>query len=193
MAIEAIPAQFNEKAKWREWAREQRKHLDVKTLSQRICLVLMQWPIFQNAQNILTYKAFNSEFDVSDLESLPIGNKKSFYITRTWMKSKCLTVHSTHSPLEKHTFGYLQPQATAKKIDPQIIDIALVPGLCFDIRGTRLGYGMGFYDRFLPNLRKDTLLVGITTKALIVETLPKDNFDVPMIYLVSEIDVRKTY
>ena len=192
MANEVIPTQFDSKAKWRNWAKEKRKNLAIKVLSQKICKVLMQWPIFQSAQHILTYRAFDSEFDISALESLPIANKKNFYITRTWIKSKNLTIHNVNTPLEKHSFGYWQPQVTAKKIDPQIIDIALIPGLCFDLLGTRLGYGMGFYDRFLTRLREDTLLVGITTENLVVKALPQDDFDVSMTQLVSEIDVRKT-
>ena len=179
------------KIQWRQWAKKQRKNLPIQSLSQKICKVLTQWPEFQDAKHILTYKAFNLEFDVSPLESLSVCGEKDFYITRTWSKSKNLTVHSVNAPLEKHTFGYWQPQATASPINLQTIDIALIPGLCFDLQGTRLGYGMGFYDRFLPSLRKDTLLLGITAEAFVVEVLPKDDFDVPITHLVSELTIRK--
>ena len=69
--------------------------------------------------------------------------------------------------------------------------MALVPGLCFDERGTRLGYGLGYYDRLLPLLRSDALIVGVTADALVVPELPKAPFDVPMTHLVTESGVRQ--
>ncbi len=183
-----LSVESNSKVEWREWAKEQRKRLPTEDLSQQICQVLIQWPIFQDAKHILTYRAFDSEFDLSPLESLSTAN---FYITRTWLKSKKLTVHSTNISMEKHPFGYQQPQFTAPQINPQIIDIALVPGLCFDHKGTRLGYGMGLYDRFLSNLDSKTYLVGVTAKALLLETLPKNKFDVPMTHLVNEAFIKQ--
>ncbi len=177
---------IDSKAEWRKWFKEKRKHLPTKVLSQKICKVIMKWPLFQEAKHILTYKAFDSEFDLSALESL---TDKKFYLTRTWMESRSLTVHSIDAPLERHPFGYWQPKALTPSIDPKVIDMALVPGLCFDQKGTRLGYGMGFYDRFLLSLNENADLVGITAQELLVEVLPKDKFDLPMTYLVNETEI----
>ena len=180
--------QFTNKSDWRKWALKQRSLLPIKALSQQISKTLMEWPTLLEAEHILSYRAFGSEFDISTLE---LSNNKSFYLTRTWGRSQNLTVHSANSPLEKHSFGYWQPKSNVPKIDPKLIDIALIPGLCFDLKGTRLGYGMGFYDRFLPSLREDTLLIGITTEVLLVASLPKDTFDVPMTHLITEKEILK--
>lgn len=177
------------KTEWRQWAKEQRGNLPTEYLSQQICKRLTEWSLFQTAKHILTYRAFSSEFDLSALEII-LGSRQNFYITRTWQKSKYLTVHSVNCTLEKHSFGYWQPRANVPKIDPQIIDLALIPGLCFDQQGTRLGYGTGLYDRFLLELRRDTLLVGVTANTLLVSNLPKSDFDIPMTHCANELLVK---
>ena len=64
----------------------------------------------------------------------------------------------------------------------------MVPGLCFDKQGYRLGYGKGYYDKLLPTLRQ-VPFVGITANALIVDKLPIESFDVAMTHLVTETGI----
>ena len=84
----------------------------------------------------------------------------------------------------------MQPAANALEIKPEVIDLVLVPGLCFDKQGYRLGYGKGYYDKLLPTLRSIPF-VGITAEALIVDKLPTESFDVAMTHLVTETGMRK--
>lgn len=58
-------------------------------------------------------------------------------------------------------WGIHEPAAD-QLIDPTEIDVVLVPGLCFDRRGHRVGYGKGFYDRFLRTTRKDSAKIGLS-------------------------------
>jgi 5-formyltetrahydrofolate cyclo-ligase len=87
--------------------------------------------------------------------------------------------------LEPHPFGYLQPAATSPEIAPESIELILVPGLCFDKRGFRLGYGKGYYDKLLSTFKK-IHFVGITAHALHVDTLPVESFDIAMTDIVTE-------
>lgn len=145
---------------------------------------LRAWPDYRAARHILSYAAFGSEFD---LQALHEDEGKTFYLTRTpEARGAALTVHRWAGELEPHPYGYLQPKADAAEVDPHTIDLILVPGLCFDLSGTRLGYGKGYYDRLLPRLRPQALRVGVTTTDLVVPRLPRDGFDVPMTHLVTE-------
>lgn len=156
--------------------------LNTRELSKQVANHLTSWQPLQNAEHILIYLAFGSEIDLSPLTAL----SKTFYVTRTWETDRRLTVHRLDGGLEAHPYGYMQPASTSPEVDPKEVDLALVPGLCFDQRGTRLGYGLGYYDRLLPKLRKGVPLVGITADALVVPKLPKDTFDIPMTHLVTE-------
>jgi 5-formyltetrahydrofolate cyclo-ligase len=63
--------------------------------------------------------------------------------------------------LEKNNWDIEEPLHN-EFVDPKDIDVVLVPGLCFDQRGHRVGYGKGFYDRFLKTCRPDCAKVGLS-------------------------------
>lgn len=80
--------------------------------------------------------------------------------------------------------GIPEPNS-AVTVDPIDLDLILVPLLCFDEKGYRVGYGKGVYDRFLANLRPDTITVGLSffdPLPLIADT---NNFDVPLDYCIT--------
>jgi len=135
----------------------------------------------------LSYMAFGSEVN---LATLALDSKQG-YVTRTWMKPVHLTVHAQACELELHRYGYQQPVKDAPITNPNILDIVLVPGLAFDKSGNRLGYGMGFYDRLLAQLRPDCLRVAITCDALFVDELPAEAHDVPMTHVITESGVTR--
>jgi 5-formyltetrahydrofolate cyclo-ligase len=185
----ALPLPTASKQDWRQWAKRTRSGLAVPSLSQDVVGQLQNWQRYQEATHILSYLAFGSELDITPLHQ---DTRKRFYVTRAWQDTKTLTVHELGAGLETHPYGYLQPPADALVIDPKTIDLVLVPGLCFDVSGTRLGYGAGHFDRFLPALRPSTPRVGVTANALVVEALPRESFDVLMTHLLTETGVKGT-
>ena len=79
-----------------------------------------------------------------------------------------------------------QALADGKKLlQPQQLDLVLVPGVAFGRDGSRLGMGAGYYDRFLPQA-ENALLMGIAYDAFIQPNLPRDEFDVLVQLLASE-------
>lgn len=80
-------------------------------------------------------------------------------------------------------------------VPPSLIDVALVPGLCFDVLGGRLGHGAGVYDRLLRQLRPGTLRIGLGFACqLWRDPLPQEPHDLRMDYVVTEeqwIDCRR--
>jgi 5-formyltetrahydrofolate cyclo-ligase len=84
-------------------------------------------------------------------------------------------------PTTLTSFGAREPQGGpdgALSVDPQQIDVVLVPAIAYDRGGSRVGYGGGFYDRFLPTTRPDALRVGIGFDLQLVEgALPSGAFD----------------
>src|SRR5208282_3279592 len=81
--------------------------------------------------------------------------------------------------LAKGPFGILEPSGN-KPADWEEIDLVLVPGLAFDRTGNRLGFGKGYYDRVLPQLKKTTLTIGLGYSFQIVDKLPAEPHDVPL-------------
>ena len=91
------------------------------------------------------------------------------------------------TPLYEAGFGTLAPSELAPQVEP---DVVIMPLLGFDARGTRLGYGGGYYDRTLEKLRKKPRLVGLAFAAQELESIPREPHDVPLDVIVTEQGAR---
>jgi len=90
------------------------------------------------------------------------------------------------SDLEKGTYGILEPKGLEKEVEP---DVIIVPGLAFSEKMDRLGYGAGYYDRYLEN--KDVLKIGLCYQDLVIEDIEIDEHDVKMDYVITEEKIYK--
>ncbi|MFZ5769986.1 MAG: 5-formyltetrahydrofolate cyclo-ligase [Thermodesulfobacteriota bacterium] len=79
----------------------------------------------------------------------------------------------------------------AAPVDPSGIDVVLLPGAVFDPQGGRLGYGGGYYDRFLAQAAPQALRVGLAYAMQVVDRVPVLEHDVKLHYLVTEKGIRK--
>ncbi|MCX7680659.1 MAG: 5-formyltetrahydrofolate cyclo-ligase [Anaerolineae bacterium] len=148
--------------------------------SEAICRRLIHWPVLQQARNVLTYLAFRNEPDLSALFDLLPGIR--WYVPR--VEGEHLVVHP-YDPLRlvRHRFGMLEPAADLPVIDPQTLDLVLTPGVAFDHHGGRLGFGGGYYDRFLVTTA--ALRVGITYDECLIASLPRTERDQLMDWIVT--------
>lgn len=175
------------KPRLRTWAKAVRAKLPMADLSRRMVPHLAEFLRARARQHILIYSAFGSEPDPG---LLPRVYPATYYLPRT--QDDGLSLHPLPCPLVQHPYGFLEPAPEAAEASPAVLDAVVVPGLCFDQAGYRLGYGKGYYDRFLGGLPPTVLTVGLVPAALIVERLPRDPWDTPVQYLATEGGVRRT-
>lgn len=89
--------------------------------------------------------------------------------------------------LEGATLGILEPKPHKRRFtDPGVIDFVVVPGLAFDLSGNRLGYGAGFYDRFLRLVRGDCAVVAVSFDFQVFDRIPAGVEDFPVDRIVTE-------
>lgn len=124
------------------------------------------------ADSVLTYLAFRNEPDLSLLFDLLPGVR--WYLPR--VAGDNLVIHP-YDPLRlrRHRFGMLEPEPDLPVVDPQTLSVVLTPGISFDRSGGRLGFGGGYYDRFLSTT--PALRVGITYDECLTERLPRTERD----------------
>ncbi len=91
-------------------------------------------------------------------------------------------------PLRETSFGAREPVDGAV-VDPTSIDVVVPPGVAFDRSGRRVGYGGGFYDRFLPMLGQDVPRISLAFDVQLVDELPAAGFDLPVDVVVTESGV----
>lgn len=102
-------------------------------------------------------------------------------VSKTHFKENKLTHHpmTGADKLTESRYGIPEPEHQ-NTIEIEKLDLVFVPLLAFDNSGNRIGYGAGFYDRFLANCRKDTLKVGLAISNPLAETIETNEFDVPL-------------
>jgi 5-formyltetrahydrofolate cyclo-ligase len=90
------------------------------------------------------------------------------------------------SRLRRGAYGILEPLVTASTVQPEDIHCILVPGIAFDRQGGRLGYGKGYYDRFLQQVPPTTRWYGLAFALQIVPCVPQMLHDIRMHGIVTE-------
>jgi 5-formyltetrahydrofolate cyclo-ligase len=162
----------------------------VATANARICEHLAAWPVFQAAHSVASYMAFGSEISLMPL--MEQFNGKRWVIPRSLVKPEPRLIFHPYDPthLVRHRFGMLEPDASLPVVEPSELNLVFVPGVAFDRGGHRLGYGGGFYDRFLPKVAATK--VGIVYAALIVEHVPHNAFDQSVDFLACETGLVET-
>ncbi len=150
-----------------------------KEKSDRICDHLRHWPTFQQAKTVLVYFSFRNEPDLGRL--LRTGKRWGFPRCVAKDMHWHLWMPSGSIPLQTGTYGIPEPHPTAPVIRPQDVDLILVPSVACDVRGYRLGYGGGYYDRMLiePEWRSKPTL-GIVFEFARLPKLPTDPWDRPL-------------
>ena len=119
---------------------------------------------------VCTYIPLENEININD------------YLTTQALLTTTCNVHNEtkvcvyEEPLEKNKYNVYQP-INRKFID--VVDVFLVPGVGFDLKGTRLGKGSGIYDQLLSEHLNSTF-IGITDKNHIVDEIPFENHDIQM-------------
>ncbi len=158
-----------------------------KEFSWRITNYLLESPYYQKAQKILLYASFGSEVETGELIAKTLKEGKEVYLPRTLTKEKRLALHRLFDlqELKPGAYGILEPPEENPEIDPQELDLIVTPGVAFDRRGGRLGYGGGYYDRLFAQAPK-AQRIGLAFSCQVVEELPLEPHDVRVQALVTE-------
>lgn len=159
--------------------------------ARRLAEHVLNLPEVIAAEHLLACLSFGREIDTWELiERLRKGGKRVF-VPRAWRHRRHLTVHAFPCPLEVLDCGLRQPREdtaalAAERVD-QTLDAALVLGLAFDPAGSRLGFGAGYFDRFLAGRRFPA--IGLAFADQLVERLPTEDHDVAMTAVVTDAGV----
>ena len=152
--------------------REQKQAMD-QVLTER----LLQHPFYQEAKVIATYLSFPHEFQTQELIEQALKDGKKVLIPKTYPKGRMEFVVYRPQQLVKTSFGLLEPQGDLEVVDASQIDLIHVPGLAFTTEGYRIGYGGGYYDRYLKHFSGNTL--STVYPCQIRDFIPEDH-DIPV-------------
>ena len=151
---------------------EQKQFID-QALIER----LLHHPFYQEAKVIATYLSFPHEFQTQELIEQALKDGKKVLIPKTYPKGRMDFVVYDPQQLVKTSFGLLEPQGNLEVVDASQIDLIHVPGLVFTTEGYRIGYGGGYYDRYLEQFSGHTLS---TIYPCQIRDFSPENHDIPV-------------
>lgn len=169
------------------------KQPDLLNRSKDIACKLIDHQIYKSAQNIALYSPTRSEVDTSLIfkHSRLLG--KNTYFPKVCKDVLRFYEISDFTDLKTGSFGIKEPDcSTNKELSLENIDLFLIPAICFDKYGNRIGYGKGFYDRTLNNINSDKK-VGLAFNFQITDRIPQEFFDKHVGFIATESGVTKTY
>lgn len=150
---------------------------------------LRSLPKYREAHTVVLYASFGSEVDTAPIQATARSDGKRLGLPRVVGRNLELREWREDSALVPGRFGIPEPPDEAPQISPTQVDLIVVPGLVFDHRGARLGYGGGYYDRLLRAALK-AYRVGVAFEAQLIRHLPSTQLDVPVDCLITESGAR---
>lgn len=145
---------------------------------------------FAAASTVLLTLPFGSEWDSMSLLLTALERGKAVVLPRVNPTARTLELCRLSEPTRDVVPGYRgipEPQSHCALVAINAIDWVLVPGVAFDPAGHRLGYGGGYYDRLLPQLRRDAARIAAGYEVQLVDHVPAGAHDVPVQALATEI------
>lgn len=165
---------------------------DTRTLlSHAIVCDLVGLSAYRRSKTVMAYMGFGSELQTDGFVRHVLDQGKTLVLPRVDRATGRLDVYRVRDPirdLHAGTWRIREPRPDrCARVEPEVIDFVLVPGLAFGTRGGRLGYGGGFYDKLLADdLSPRSWRVAGAFESQMVEEVPSEAHDVPMDVVVTE-------
>ena len=154
---------------------------EIKDITNNLLNVVKKY----NADTILLYYPHKKEVNTIPIIEKLIKLKKTVLLPKVEKDNILPIIISNISNLKVGFAGIKEPEGFT--FPKEKIDIVVVPAIAYDKRGYRLGYGKGFYDRFLKDFQN--LKIGLAYDFQVVDKLPNDTFDIPVDIIITPKEV----
>jgi 5-formyltetrahydrofolate cyclo-ligase len=162
-------------------AKNIRNSLLIDKISNDIIKNILNLEFYQKAKNIMIFYPLLQEINLLPL----LDSDKFFFLPKVEEENLLVCPYKKGDELKISAFNTKEPSTTP--VNPDILDIIFVPALMIDKNLNRLGYGGGFYDRFLDKNAKNAKKIAAIPNKLFIEEIPCENFDIKMDIVVTEI------
>ena len=143
---------------------------------------------YKKAGNILIYYPFRSEIDTTIVIKEALDDGKRIILPKVNDETlKLYFVSDPSSQLRRGSFEIMEPvDSICSPAEPDQIDLAVIPGVCFDRNLNRMGYGGGFYDRLIPLIPRDVKKIALCFDLQMVKEVPVSKYDIKINRIITE-------
>ncbi len=171
---------MDEKSHLRTKFKSLRRELDIKTISAQICEKIRAFDLYKQAANVMLF--YPTKYEINLLQLL--DDNKSFFFPRVNGLNLDVCPYSQDVEFKKSAYNINEPCSTPVSVE--ILDLIFVPALAVDKSGYRLGYGGGYYDRFLPLCSNAVTVIPIFDE-FVLNALPIEEFDCKVDYIITNV------
>jgi 5-formyltetrahydrofolate cyclo-ligase len=153
---------------------------------------VLHWEGYRSATTLFCYVSFRSEVDTIPIITESIRQGKIVTVPRINLDTGnmyALIVKDTDTSLQEGAYGILEPVQSCQELDYQCLELIVAPGLAFTLTGERLGYGGGYYDRFLK-IYSHATICALTYDRMMLDEIPIKDHDIPVDYVITESGVK---
>ena len=165
----------------------------VELMSRNICRRFTRLPVAQDCSSVMIFLSFGSEINTDYIIKWLWQQKKRVLVPLCKPETREMDVIpiTTFADVEPGYFGIREPKrGLHPPVAKAVIDLVVVPAVAFDRRGYRVGYGGGYYDRFLADM--DTPKIGLAFSCQIIPEAPINKYDKAVDGIVTEDEYIKT-
>ncbi len=187
-----MPDQTTQKQQLRQKAIKGRDALPLeqrKMFEEGIRARLFALEQFKQAGKVLFYASFRTEVNTGTMIAEALDMGKTVILPRVDQEEGRLTKHVINGleELVPGHMGILEPDMDKhSEVKVEDIHMLVVPGLAFDIKGARIGYGGGYYDKLLPRIKGERTIAALAFEVQIFSSLPMEEHDIPVDYIITE-------
>lgn len=163
-------------------------------LDEKIYSKLFNNEMFSKAKNIFIYISFGTEINTKPIIEKALEENKNIYIPKIYKSDRSMKAIKLNSfkDLKENSMGILEPVQDGDYIDKENIDLIIVPGVVFDEEGNRIGYGGGYYDRYLSDIKEVSNKIALAYELQVLDFIGEEKHDIKVDYIITEEKVRKT-
>lgn len=160
----------------------------VSELSSIIQCRIINSQAFKRSSVVMAYMPIHNEVRTDTLLKTAMDSNKTILLPRVRgsLNMEAAPIKGLDRDIHTGTFGIREPDSSIPAMDPEIIDLVILPGIAFNRKGFRIGFGRGYYDRFIPSLRKDCILLAPAYGFQVIDHIPSDEYDQPVDMIVTE-------
>lgn len=151
--------------------------------------------LYKNARNIFIYISFSNEINTINIIKKALEDKKDVFIPKIYKTNKSMKAIKLNSfdDLKKNSMGILEPIDDSKYIEKENIDLIVVPGVVFDKDCNRIGYGGGYYDRYLKDIAYKNNKVVLAYDLQVIDKIENEKHDIKVDYIITNTKIIKNY
>ena len=162
--------------------------LDRQKADKEIKNTLINEEFYYMSKNIFIYVGFGSEINTSIYIKKFLDDGKKIYVPKIKKASRIMEAVEINGleDLMENRFGILEPGDENQGVKKEILDLIILPGVAFDEKGGRLGYGGGYYDTFLQDTLSGITKVALAYDFQIIDLIPLEDHDMKADYIITE-------